>query len=95
MYALSFLSVTCHMAIPGDFVFVAVSLFQSFFVCTFCQKWQEKIASHAAAVGEDGGGQKIDPENLANMIWLRGNTKPCPKCNTNIQKDEGKALGLC
>jgi ankyrin repeat/IBR domain-containing protein 1 len=33
---------------------------------------------------KQGGG-----DDVANALWVRANTKPCPRCKTPIEKDEG------
>ena len=33
--------------------------------------------------------QKSQGDEIANALWVAANTKPCPRCKTPIEKDEG------
>jgi len=37
----------------------------------------------------EGGGTKVNVEEIANALWITANTKRCPRCGTAIEKDEG------
>jgi ankyrin repeat/IBR domain-containing protein 1 len=38
---------------------------------------------------EELRGSCADSEDAANCLWLITNSKPCPNCNSPIQKNEG------
>ncbi|GAB5368922.1 hypothetical protein AAMO2058_001360900 [Amorphochlora amoebiformis] len=58
--------------------------------CTQAGQWKMASLALKKEMGysdkEDNDATKTD---LATMIWLSKNTKPCPKCKTKIQKNEG------
>uniref|UniRef100_A0A7S0DJJ9 RBR-type E3 ubiquitin transferase n=1 Tax=Amorphochlora amoebiformis TaxID=1561963 RepID=A0A7S0DJJ9_9EUKA len=55
--------------------------------CDEWTKWQEECKTVSQKLG--GADSKQDAASMATMLWLQSNTKQCPKCKSNIQKNEG------
>mmetsp|Transcript_34837 Transcript_34837/g.84254 ORF Transcript_34837/g.84254 Transcript_34837/m.84254 type:complete len:957 (+) Transcript_34837:146-3016(+) len=56
--------------------------------CDEWQRWNVEVKEMSAKLGfNDSGGQ--DAASVATMLWLKTNTKKCPKCKSGIQKNEG------
>jgi len=54
--------------------------------CDMRDQWQEKVAEE---VGTDADDPNASFEDVAHRLWLKANTKGCPKCKTPIEKNEG------
>ncbi|XP_071941744.1 ankyrin repeat and IBR domain-containing protein 1-like [Antedon mediterranea] len=54
--------------------------------CSNLQKWKEKTSE---VKPEELSGTAQESESVANLLWLVTNSKPCPKCTSPIQKNEG------
>ena len=57
----------------NDFCFKCLKKAHRPITCELLQKWYDKIQG-----GEDD-----------NSLWIKLNTKPCPKCKIHIQKNQG------
>jgi ankyrin repeat protein len=55
--------------------------------CERLQKWNEKIQEEIGEVNEDR--ESGDFNDLAQKMWIKANTRPCPSCNVNIEKNDG------
>ena len=56
--------------------------------CQLLEQWKDTVREHIDEVGgEEDEGQTY--EEVSHKLWLKANTRPCPKCNAPIQKDEG------
>jgi len=58
--------------------------------CDQARKWHETSAKlKAQYTTKSKNSDSKQTNDLATLVWLAKNTKACPKCNTNIQKNEG------
>lgn len=51
-----------------------------------------KMSTGKASEGDEdpiSSQQKKQGDDIANALWVAANTKPCPRCKTPIEKDEG------
>lgn len=58
--------------------------------CDALEQWKEKIANEIGEV-EDGE-EPVDGVNfndVAQRLWMKANTRPCPKCKAPIEKNDG------
>jgi ankyrin repeat protein len=56
--------------------------------CEALEQWKEKIAHEVGEVGEepvDG----VNFNDVAQRLWMKANTRPCPKCKAPIEKNDG------
>ncbi|XP_066565528.1 ankyrin repeat and IBR domain-containing protein 1-like isoform X1 [Amia ocellicauda] len=54
-----------------------------------CQTWQAWQGKLSEMDRQEGGGVSEAREDVVNSLWLLNNSKPCPNCETPIQKNEG------
>jgi hypothetical protein len=54
--------------------------------CELMESWKAKVQEEVSLVGEGKVGSYQD---VAQQLWLRTNTRPCPKCEAPIEKVEG------
>jgi len=60
--------------------------------CDQLGTWKEKVAEEIGALGlEEGGGPTTqgDVDAIAQQLWMKANTRPCPKCKAPIEKNDG------
>jgi len=55
--------------------------------CEEWRRWSKESQEMSAKLGLGGSSQ--DAAAVATMLWLKSNTKQCPKCKNGIQKNEG------
>ena len=56
--------------------------------CDSLDEWKQEVATHLREVaGEDLNDD--DFNGIAQKLWMKANTRPCPKCNVPIEKDQG------
>jgi len=56
--------------------------------CERLEKWKEKVEEEIG----DVDGNVVDPNDVsavAQKLWLKANTRPCPRCNVPIEKNDG------
>ena len=53
--------------------------------CLSCSE-EDHVPANCSQVYSWNEKEKSDSENLG---WIKANTKPCPKCGTNIEKNQG------
>ena len=56
-----------------------------------CEQWARWKKIVGQQIGNDSGGVN----DVANTLWLRANTRKCPKCSCAIEKDEGCNHMIC
>jgi len=56
--------------------------------CDDAKEWQGKVNEQLEIAGEAVKNAE-NSNDLANALWLAANTRPCPRCSTPIEKDEG------
>ena len=62
--------------------------------CDKIDEWKDTIREHVAQVQEDG--EDVGNYNdVAQKLWMKVNTRPCPKCKAPIEKDEGCNHMIC
>mmetsp|Transcript_16075 Transcript_16075/g.36920 ORF Transcript_16075/g.36920 Transcript_16075/m.36920 type:complete len:1239 (-) Transcript_16075:89-3805(-) len=54
--------------------------------CQLLQSWLTTVDKHVKEVERDGDG---DVNEVSHKLWLKANTKPCPKCKAPIEKNDG------
>lgn len=58
--------------------------------CDDLEQWKEKIANEIAELDE---GEEPEPDgnfnDVAQRLWMKANTRPCPKCKAPIEKNDG------
>lgn len=58
--------------------------------CEDLEQWKEKIANEIAELDEGeepGAGGNFN--DVAQRLWMKANTRPCPKCKAPIEKNDG------
>jgi hypothetical protein len=58
--------------------------------CAALDEWKEQIARELGELGQPDG--ENDPNNfndVAQRLWMKANTRPCPKCKAPIEKNDG------
>ena len=56
--------------------------------CDDQRAWVQKVKDEISDASAESG-QSGDFNDLANALWLKANTKKCPRCSALIEKDEG------
>ena len=56
--------------------------------CEDHRAWMQKIKDEIKDASDECG-KDVDGNDLANALWLKANTKKCPRCSALIEKDEG------
>lgn len=54
--------------------------------CSDMEIWREKVAQETGTVANEGDGSF---EEVAQNLWLKVNTRSCPKCKAPIEKNDG------
>lgn len=59
--------------------------------CEVLEQWKSKMEAEVEQLKEDGDGPEGDEAygDIAQRLWMRANTRPCPKCKAPIEKNEG------
>lgn len=59
--------------------------------CTDVSKWLNRLIDEKKEIRSSLYEVSDSPtnEDIAQQMWLRANTRPCPKCKAPIEKDEG------
>jgi IBR domain, a half RING-finger domain/Ariadne domain len=58
--------------------------------CDDLEQWKEKIANEIAELDEgDEQAAGGDFNDVAQRLWMKANTRPCPKCKAPIEKNDG------
>jgi hypothetical protein len=59
--------------------------------CDTLEKWKEKIEEEIGQLDEEEGGAKNSNgfDDVAQRLWMKANTRPCPKCKCPIEKMDG------
>ena len=56
--------------------------------CDKIDSWKGEVATHVKEVeGEIVGDEDFNA--IAQKLWMKANTRPCPKCQVPIEKDQG------
>lgn len=61
--------------------------------CERLAEWKKRINDEIGKVDDTNGGS--DFNELAQKVWLKANTRPCPKCDVPIEKAEGCNHMVC
>jgi len=61
--------------------------------CELLAEWKRRVSDEISKV--DGGNDDSDFNELAQKIWLKANTRPCPKCDAPIEKNDGCNHMVC
>lgn len=54
-----------------------------------CQQWSQWMSKISEVKPDKIRETTAEYEEAANSLWLVTNSKPCPNCNSPIQKNEG------
>ena len=65
--------------------------------CNTLEKWKERIEEEIGELGDSEDGEKVGQgfEDVAQRLWMKANTRPCPKCKCPIEKDDGCNHMIC
>eukprot|EP00934_Nitzschia_sp_Nitz4_P004865 Nitzschia sp. Nitz4//scaffold44_size153857//115497//119767//NITZ4_002740-RA/size153857-augustus-gene-0.10-mRNA-1//1//CDS//3329552214//4855//frame0 len=64
--------------------------------CERLDEWKEKVQEQIGEVKEKGrDGSDEHYNELAQKLWLKANTRPCPQCKVPIEKNEGCNHMIC
>ncbi len=61
--------------------------------CERLAEWKERINDEIGKVDDKNGGSDFNA--LAQKVWLKANTRPCPKCKVPIEKADGCNHMVC
>lgn len=61
--------------------------------CERLGEWRQRISDEIGQVDDKSGGS--DFNELAQKVWLKANTRPCPKCEIPIEKADGCNHMVC
>lgn len=56
--------------------------------CDSLDEWKAEVADHVKEVA-GGESNEEDFSGIAQKLWMKANTRPCPKCQVPIEKDQG------
>jgi ankyrin repeat/IBR domain-containing protein 1 len=57
--------------------------------CDMWEQWQDKIKDEIGELPDGKGNADESSDAVMHQLWIKANTKKCPKCKTPIEKDEG------
>lgn len=59
--------------------------------CDALEEWKEKIANEIGELDEPDAreGDCVNFNDVAQRLWMKANTRPCPKCKAPIEKNDG------
>mmetsp|Transcript_9006 Transcript_9006/g.13100 ORF Transcript_9006/g.13100 Transcript_9006/m.13100 type:complete len:1301 (-) Transcript_9006:775-4677(-) len=66
--------------------------------CEILENWREKVAQEISGIDETGEIIEDADQNfndVAQRLWLKANTRPCPKCKAPIEKNDGCNHMVC
>jgi hypothetical protein len=63
--------------------------------CERLAEWKQRISDEIGKVDDKNGNGESDFNELAQKIWLKANTRPCPKCKIPIEKADGCNHVVC
>lgn len=65
--------------------------------CDTLEKWKEKIEKEIGQLGDNEDEERVGQgfEDVAQRLWLKANTRPCPNCKCPIEKDDGCNHMIC
>ncbi|MGH7974306.1 MAG: hypothetical protein ACREBR_02175, partial [bacterium] len=71
--------------------------------CDVVEKWIDKISVEMGLLigrkdDEEGAGNADNSEtfqDVAHRLWIKANTRPCPKCKAPIEKNDGCNHMIC
>eukprot|EP00536_Pseudo-nitzschia_multiseries_P002486 jgi/Psemu1/183667/e_gw1.33.39.1 len=62
--------------------------------CQLLGEWNQRVSDEIGVV-DNGNGGETNIDELAQKLWLKANTRPCPKCNVPIEKNDGCNHMVC
>jgi len=66
--------------------------------CQVLERWRDKVAQEISGIDEEGDGTEDADQNfneVAQRLWIKANTRPCPKCKAPIEKNDGCNHMIC
>ena len=63
--------------------------------CERLAEWKQRISDEIGKVDDKDGNGESDFNELAQKIWLKANTRPCPQCQIPIEKADGCNHMVC